>query len=457
MTSYCNEPEKLRRKRIVQVQIASLVGLGISFAHHLYLLSINNLVFVGISIFMLILVGPMVKRNKLDFAANLLVCSLTVLMLGLMWSNEGNRDEILLVFPAIVCFGVLIGAEGLLKYLLALMMINIILIAAAFELGWREFSPSTNSYLSAIVILTILPIIFYVVRLISNDLKDANQEILDQQQHLEEKVKERTRELESSVNDLVEARSQLAESEKMASLGRMVAGLSHEINTPIGIAVTAATHLQQSNDELRYSLEDGAIRKSQLVDLLNNNVESARLLNTNLQRASDLISDFKNTSVVQSDERKSQFSLNGHIDRILETLKPKLIDTDVEVQFNKSEDVRVLQDPQALAQVITNLFINSLKHGFNEGKSKGQISISTERDEDTLKLIFEDNGSGADEKTLEHMFEPFYTTKRGEGGTGLGMHIVHNLVTHALKGTINCTSTINKGIRFEIAFDFVKQ
>ena len=449
--------EILRRKRIVQVQYVCLIALGLSILHRIYLNDFKNVAILGGAFLLLLSITYFIRRDNLDAAANVLVSSLSVLMLIMMWSNEGNRDEILLVFPAVICFAVLTGTDALFKYLIGFIILNVVLIAAADEMGWLEFSRPANSLLSATVILTILPIIAYVIRLLGSDLRNAYKEVIENQQTLETKVKERTRELELSVNDLVEARTQLAESEKMASLGRMVAGLSHEINTPIGIAVTAATHLQQSNDELRYSLEHSAIKKSQLVELLNNNVESARLLNTNLQRTSDLIRDFKDAAVIQSDDRKSQFSLNGHIERIVESLKPKLVDTKVHVKLVKGPDVRVKQDPQALIQIITNLFINSIKHGFDEGQNAGTICISTELNQDKVTVIFEDDGKGACEEVMSHIFEPFYTTKRGQGGSGLGMHIVYNLVTHSLNGTINCHSQAGQGIQFELSFDYVVQ
>ena len=450
-------PENLRRKRIKQVLVITFLALSVGLLYTLLTGNVRNIVIICGAMAVVSIAYPLVKTNHLDAAANLVVSLLTFFMLLMMWTNEGNRDEIFLVFPAIVCFAVLTGSEGIFKYLFGAIMINVILIAVASHLGWVEYPKTENNLVSVAVIVIILPVVAYVIKLLGSDLRKANLELIDYKEQLEQKVIERTQELKSSVNDLVEARSQLAEAEKMASLGRMVAGLSHEINTPVGISVTAASHLQQANDDIRYTLESGGIKKSQLEELLTNNVESARILTTNLQRVNDLISDFKDASVLQSDLRKSQFELNEHINRILETLKPRLVETDINVVFTPCPDVRVSQDPQVLAQIITNLFMNSIKHGFVEGTLPGTIHLETELIESQITLTFSDDGVGLSKQVAQQIFEPFFTTKRGEGGSGLGMHIVYNMVIHALKGTIECIPNNDKGVSFVIAFTKLEQ
>ena len=272
------------------------------------------------------------------------------------------------------------------------------------------------------------------------------------QTELEEMVESRTIELKKTNESLTETldelhrtQTQLIENEKMAALGGLVSGVAHEINTPIGVCVTASSTLQDTSKALKKMLDSGTIKKSSLVDFVDKTETGSKLLLTNLVRASDLINNFKQVAVDQSVDETRHFELNHYIHEVLTSLQPKWKATKVIVDFDAGNKIEVTTYPGAIAQVLTNLIINSLIHGFDEGQKPGKIVISTEQFDHKVNLRYRDNGNGMPEEVLGKIFNPFFTTRRGSGGTGLGMHIVYNLVTQKLRGTINCQSQLNSG------------
>ncbi len=274
---------------------------------------------------------------------------------------------------------------------------------------------------------------------------------------LESRVESRTADhrmaiaqLKRTVQELTMTQKQLVESEKMASLGQLVAGVAHEINTPIGIGVTAASHLQHETDRLVQLIEQGRLGKTDLQQYTDTARDSAVLLLTNLARASDLIRSFKQVAVDQSSEQKRRFSLRQYLDETLLSLLPKLKRTKHLVHIECPASLRLETYPGALYQIVVNLLMNSLIHGL-DGIEEGKIWIEAEVDGDSLLLRYRDNGRGMDESVRARIFDPFFTTKRQEGGSGLGMHLVYNLITQLLKGSIECRSGHGEGVEFLIA------
>lgn len=274
---------------------------------------------------------------------------------------------------------------------------------------------------------------------------------------LESRVEERTADhrmaisqLKRTVQELTLTQKQLVESEKMASLGQLVAGVAHEINTPIGIGVTAASHLQHETDRLLDSLKRGSLGKAGLQQYTDTARDSAKLLMANLTRASELIRSFKQVAVDQSSEQKRRFYLRQYLDETLLSLLPKLKRTKHRVSIDCPPQLQLETYPGALYQIVVNLLMNSLIHGF-DGVEQGEINIHAEVDGDALLLSYRDNGKGMDESVRARVFDPFFTTKRQEGGSGLGMHLVYNLVTQLLKGNIEIRSAHGRGVNFLIA------
>ena len=246
------------------------------------------------------------------------------------------------------------------------------------------------------------------------------------------------------------ARERLLEAEKMAALGAMVAGVSHELATPVGIGVTAASHLAALCADGRQSLAEGSLTRSGLEMLLGAMDQAAGAVQANLGRAADLIQNFKQVAVDQSTVREREFDLAAYLDEIVLSLRPRLKDTGFRLDVDCPPGIVLHGDPGALYRVVSNLVMNSLEHGF-DGLLTGRITVTARRDEGGVVIEYRDDGNGMGAQARQRMFEPFFTTRRGRGGTGLGMHIVWTNVTQVLGGTITCRSAPGRGARFTLA------
>lgn len=248
-----------------------------------------------------------------------------------------------------------------------------------------------------------------------------------------------------------EQQDQLLHAEKMAALGRMVAGVTHEVNTPVGLGVTAASHLQGRLATLTGAYEAQTMKRSDLESFLSEADETVRIILGNLDKAVELIQGFKGVAVDQSDEAVRRFDLKRYLEELILNLRPELKRTQHEVRLDCPEGIEVDSTPGALSQVVTNLVMNSLIHGFAD-RDRGLIRIEAAVEGDAVRIVYRDDGAGMTEEVRRQMFEPFFTTRRGEGGSGLGMHVVYTSITHSLGGTIACESSPGHGVRFEIEF-----
>ncbi|MGB1238691.1 MAG: ATP-binding protein [Pseudomonadales bacterium] len=279
----------------------------------------------------------------------------------------------------------------------------------------------------------------------------SEQKLLEYQNQLETLVQHRTQELQDSVDQLTQAQGQLIESEKMASLGGLVAGIAHEINTPVGIGITASSQLKEMNEAFSAQFKDGTLSAKALERFIVKVAECADINLLNLKRAAQLISSFKEISVDQSTEELRPFNLQHYCNDILTSMRPKFKHTEHEIKFECPDDIDMLSIPGALSQVVTNFLMNSLIHGFDAiecGKIQIDVSVQGEK----VHLCYRDNGKGIKQAHLQNVFEPFYTTKRSSGSTGLGMHIVYNLITQSLRGAISCHSKEGQGVTFKVTF-----
>lgn len=292
-----------------------------------------------------------------------------------------------------------------------------------------------------------------------NEELEANlQEIVVLNQGLECRVEERTaqltaanQELVATIENLRSTQSILVQSEKMAVLGRLVAGVAHEVNTPLGVGVTAATHLQQILDRLIQLYRTGNLSREDLEEYIAETVESMPILLTNLERASHLVRSFKRVSVDQSNEVRRTFTVKEYLEETLLSLYPKIKGTRITIAVEGDAALEINSFPGSLAQIVTNLVENSLLHAFDKDVA-GQICLSFASDGDQFCLIYTDNGKGMLPDTVAHIYEPFFTTKQNSGGTGLGMHIVYNIVSQIFGGKITCQSIVGQGTSFTITF-----
>ncbi len=268
-------------------------------------------------------------------------------------------------------------------------------------------------------------------------------------QNLEHLVQERTSELSQALEYLKSTQNQLVESEKMAALGGLVAGIAHEINTPIGIGIAAASLLAEKVTKFCDIYSNGQIKRSELEKFLDTALQSSNMILTNLTRAADLIHSFKEVAVDQSSELKRTFPVKKYLEEILTSLTPKLRTTKHKIEIHCPDNILLDSYPGVLCQIVTNLIMNSLIHAYDPN-DEGVIAFDLQLDGDLLVFEYTDDGKGISPDNLSKIFQPFFTTKRGQGGTGLGLHIIYNLVHQKLQGTIQCQSQLGCGTKFLI-------
>jgi PAS domain S-box-containing protein len=264
---------------------------------------------------------------------------------------------------------------------------------------------------------------------------------------LENRVAERTRELEAANASLSQAMEQLVQREKLASLGSLVAGVAHELNTPIGNALTVSTALNDIHREFAGELASGAMKRSTLDRFVAENSEATALIERNLQRAAALISHFKQVAVDQASVRRREFDLAALVEDVLSTLSPRLKRSPHRIDVDIPPGLVLESYPGPLEQVLTNLVENSLVHGFEPGRA-GVIRISAEAQGTHIRLRYADDGQGIPAALRHRVFDPFFTTRLGQGGSGLGLYLVYNLVHGRLGGSIQLLDGAGPGACF---------
>jgi len=247
------------------------------------------------------------------------------------------------------------------------------------------------------------------------------------------------------LDNLKSTQDQLVQSEKMASLGTLTAGVAHEINTPLGIVVTSTSSALESTNGIRQKFEQGALSKSAMVRYFDAMEQSSKLNTTALERVIELLNSFKQVAADQVVGEKREIEMVSYIEEVMSTLSAELKKCRISYRYTGLSEINVTTIPGALAQVLTNLVTNSLKHGF-ENQTSGNINISLEvLNIRSISLVYKDDGIGMSSEVLNNIFEPFFTTKRSSGGTGLGMNIVYNIISQKLKGKININSQVGVG------------
>lgn len=260
-------------------------------------------------------------------------------------------------------------------------------------------------------------------------------------------LKTKNEELNQTLETLKATQSQLIEAEKMAALGRLVAGLAHEINTPLGTAITVASMLHHDTEVFESALQGQALKKSVLTNYCDRAKQSSQILLSNLQRTGELVQSFKQIAVDQSYLDRQVFRVKSYLEQILISLSPQLKATPHTVKITGDETLEIESYPGAFAQIITNLLMNSLTHAYQPGQA-GHITLDVQRQDNSLRLYYQDDGCGISPENLSKIFEPFFTTARPQGGSGLGLHLVYNLVTQKLQGQIHCISQVDEGTKF---------
>jgi len=259
------------------------------------------------------------------------------------------------------------------------------------------------------------------------------------------------KDLKKLIFELSKAQDRLLEAEKMASLGALSAEVSHEINTPIGVSITSISYLSDILVKLQFDINEKRLSKRAIEGFIDNAKQSISLLLNNLNRASELITSFKQVAVDQTNDKVRLIDVGKYLDEIIQSLHPKLKKTNHTIKIHCDKNIEIYSHPGAIAQIIINLIVNSILHGF-EGMNRGEIIIDVSVDKQRLHLDYQDNGVGINKEQLTKLFDPFYTTKGDKGGTGLGTYIINNLVVDTLNGNIKVSSPSNNGLLYHIDF-----
>ena len=291
------------------------------------------------------------------------------------------------------------------------------------------------------------------------ELKQTEESLRRLNEELELRVEKRTValsnanvELRHALDQLKMTQSHLIESEKMAALGSLVAGIAHEINTPLGVAVTASSHLEQETKRLMRILLQGSkvLTSDELREFDSTVRETVDMILRNLRRADQLVKSFKLVAVDQSNEDAREIDIGTYLSDILTSMGPVLRKSQQDIRLDCPKPIHAITYPGALYQIVSNLLMNAVTHGFDPGQI-GEITIGAHIVDGRLILACADNGKGMPDAIRAQIFEPFFTTRRGQGGSGLGLHVVYNLVTQLLKGSIRVETAVGKGARFEIS------
>lgn len=291
------------------------------------------------------------------------------------------------------------------------------------------------------------------------DISDIKRQV--EKCQLEVQMMERIKEEDAKViarlkEELELAQKSLIASERMATLGGLISGFTHEINTPIGVSLTTNSFMRKQYKEVKEGFANQTLSKNELERFFEELDESLELMNNNLERAADYILSFKQNAVDQSNFTKRTFNLKKVIKDCLASIKPLMKHSDFEVVFECPDDISLYTFPGAVSHIISNLVLNAVKHGF-EDISEGTIKVIVSTVDDQVSLLVSDNGNGIQEHAMKKIYTPFYTTKADDGGTGLGLSIVYDLVTESLDGSIDCDSVVGQGTEFKILFPIITE
>jgi two-component system, NtrC family, sensor kinase len=272
--------------------------------------------------------------------------------------------------------------------------------------------------------------------------------VISQLQSYQLILETKRRDLELAFNELTLMQDKLVEADKMAALGGLVAGVAHEINTPVGNSITVASTLLEETQVLEAEIATGQIKRSALLSYFTTARESTRLIVSNLNRAGELVQSFKQVSVDQSSTGLREFDLKSYIEDVVISLSPQFKKTAQTISV-EGDNIAILSYPGIVAQIATNFITNSLFHAF-QADQPGQMRFVISNEAERVVIKYSDDGCGIPQEHIDRVFEPFFTTARNQGGTGLGLHITYNLVTQKLGGDISIRSQVGEGTEFTL-------
>lgn len=305
------------------------------------------------------------------------------------------------------------------------------------------------AYVVGIVTLILVTSFMFIIYEQGKDTKRAQKALEEMNANLTYLVDERTKNVEQAMEELKSTQNQLVEQEKMASLGGLVAGVAHEVNTPLGVGLTSSSLLKENVQQLKNQVESKTLTQKDLTEFLDNAIETSTILEDNLHKAAELIASFKQLAVDQSSHQIYTFNISDSIKSALDSLNHKLKHQNIQTELICDDEITTYNNSGAFSQVVTNMIMNASIHAFDDTVAHPKLTVRVEdTGKDDLIISFNDNGVGMPDTVLKQIFEPFFTTKRGSGGSGLGMHVVYNLANKHLNGGITVESEPGKGSTF---------
>lgn len=456
--------ERYRQRAIIAIQCAYLIGSVALFA---FVTGSPNVMLSIVCSGLLSAVSiALALRWRIRPAALILGIQFLVLPTYLAYTGLGTFDSVILVYPAgMMAISVVGKPRQTAAFALATVLCVAFICLATLKnqvsnhAMWPVVEENPVDIVSTLVITAFAGIVATYVSIILTGLLRA---LAGHQATLEERILRRTRDLAASndelrlaVSNLDKARVELVRGEKLAGLGSLVAGVAHELNTPIGNTAVAATTLMHHVNAFQAQVDAGALRKSDLLAFLARSREGTELIVSASHRAADLVASFKQVAVDQTSDRRREFELDEVITDVLRSMSPSFKGRDWTIDHAIPLNVRCDGYPGPLGQVITNLVQNAVFHGFRD-RNTGHIHIAAKLlDADQVQITVRDDGHGIPADALGRIFDPFFTTRLGQGGSGLGLTIVHNLVTKVMGGRIDVESTPGVGTCFTLTLPLV--
>ena len=453
-----SEISRYRARAVVAIQAAFLLGATILFIE-----ISRNTPKVPLSIlasaFMSTVSIWLARRNQLKAAATILAAQFLILPTYLAATSLGTYDSAMMILPAGM-MSIAMVANPRPVALFSLVTLAATGVVAVFTMqGWNSnamfFEHVKDDPVDVIVVIAVIAFAGIVATYVSFILTGLLRTLAKHQATLEDSVARRTRQLAQSNDELRatmatldHARDELVRGEKLAGLGNLVAGVAHELNTPIGNSAVAASTLHNRAEEFARHYAAGSLKRSELKDFIDTCIEGSDLIMRSTQRAHELVASFKQVAVDQTSDRRRPFNLEEAVEDVLRSLRPSFSGSPWIMDKDITPGIVCDGYPGPLSQVLTNLIQNAVLHGF-AGRTRGHVHISGGAiDADTLRMTVTDDGKGIPAESLGRIFDPFFTTRLGQGGSGLGLTIVHNLVTSLLGGRIEVESKPGEGTRF---------
>ena len=448
---------RYRRRAVLALQIAFLLASSVGLA--LFYTIVPVLIGTGISCVLSVVSLALAYKHRLTLATWILGAQFLLLPSSLAMTALGVYDSAMLIIPAgMMSMSIIARPWRVVAFVgLNLCMAGMVFYATTLHMNGTELPESLRTTLPVDGTTAMIVLVFcgLVASYISIVLSEMLVVLTRHQNELEQTVSSRTAQLSDSNDHLREAlvildraKDELVQREKLASLGSLVAGVAHELNTPIGNASVAATTVQAILRELRLKMGQGALRRSEMEQLLQQCEDGTDLVVRSVFRARDLVGSFKQVSVDQSSERRRAFDLKELVTDCMRTLRPGLTGTPWLLLEEVDSGIACDGFPGPLIQVLTNLVQNAIVHGFEGGTSGTVRIVGQALENDRMRISVSDNGRGIPSNDLEHVFDPFFTSRLGQGGSGLGLTICHNLVTSLLGGDIKVASTPEAGTDF---------